>query len=61
MGLLYALADPHLGRAVKAMHGDPARRWTLAELPTRAGLSRSSFARRFREKVGHTPIGYLAP
>ena len=60
VGLLYALADPHLGKALKAMHGDPAHRWTLAELANRAGLSRSVFAQRFRERVGETPIGYLA-
>ena len=60
VGLLYALAEPHLGRAVEAMHGDPAHRWTLAELASRAGLSRSIFAQRFRERVGEMPIGYLA-
>ena len=60
VGLLYALAEPHLGRAIEAMHGDPAHRWTLAELASRAGLSRSIFAQRFRERVGETPIGYLA-
>ena len=42
------------------MHADPAHRWTLAELAARAGLSRSTFAQRFRERVGETPIGYLA-
>ena len=60
VGLLYALADPHLGRAIEAMHSDPAHRWTLAELAGRAMLSRSVFAQRFRERVGETPIGYLA-
>ena len=60
VGLLYALADPQLGRAIEAMHADPAHRWTLAELANRAGLSRSIFAQRFRERVGETPIGYLA-
>lgn len=59
VGLLYALADPHLGKAIEAMHADPAHRWTLAELAGRAGLSRSIFAQRFRERVGETPIGYL--
>jgi AraC-like DNA-binding protein len=59
-GLLYTLADPHLGKAIEAMHADAAHRWTLAELVSRAGLSRSIFAQRFRERVGETPIGYLA-
>jgi AraC-like DNA-binding protein len=60
VGLLYAMADPQLGRAIEAMHANPAHRWTLAELAIHAGLSRSLFAQRFRERVGETPIGYLA-
>lgn len=59
VGLLYALADSHLGEAIEAMHAEPAYRWTLAELASRAGLSRSIFAERFRARVGETPIGYL--
>ena len=60
VGLLYALANPQIGRAIEAMHGDPAHRWTLAELAGCAGLSRSVFAQRFRDRVRETPIGYLA-
>ena len=60
VGVLYALADPQLARAIEALHADPAHRWTLAELARRAGLSRSIFAQRFRERVGETPITYLA-
>ncbi|MEK6347356.1 MAG: AraC family transcriptional regulator [Burkholderia sp.] len=59
VGLLYALADPHVGKAIEAMHAAPARRWTIAELAERVGLSRSVFAQRFRERVGETPIAYL--
>ncbi len=59
VGLLYALADPQLGRAIEAMHAYPAHLWTLAELADRAGLSRSIFAQRFHERIGETPIGYL--
>ena len=60
VGLLYALAETQLGRAIEAMHADPSHRWTLAELANRAGLSRSVFAQRFRERVGETPIRYPA-
>lgn len=59
VGWLYALADPQLNKAIEAMHVDPAHRWTLAELAIRAGMSRSIFAQRFRERVGETPIVYL--
>ncbi len=59
VGWFYALADPRLSAAIGAMHADPAHRWTLGELAGRAGLSRSVFTQRFREKVGETPIAYL--
>ncbi len=59
VGWFYALADPKLSVAIEAMHTDPAHRWTLGELASRAGMSRSIFAQRFRERVGETPIVYL--
>jgi AraC-like DNA-binding protein len=55
-----ALADKHVGAAIKAIHADPAHRWTLQELAERAGMSRSKFALRFRETAGETPMEYLA-
>lgn len=54
-----AIADPHISRAVAAMHEDPARQWTVQELASLAGLSRTSFAVRFRRIAGLTPMGYL--
>ncbi len=59
IGWLYALADKQLNTALTCMHQAPAYRWTLEELATRAGMSRSIFALRFREKVGTTPMEYL--
>ncbi len=59
VGWFYALADPQVSAAMAAMHAEPAHRWTLKELAHRAGMSRSPFARRFRERVGETPIAYL--
>lgn len=58
-GWLYALEDRHLGAALTAMHSDMSRRWTLSELAKIAGMSRSSFAARFKEKVGISPMEYL--
>ncbi len=43
-----------------AEHAEPARRWTLLELAKLAGMSRTTFAERFREVVGQTPLDYLA-
>lgn len=58
-GLLAALADPRLRRALAVMHLEPAKGWTLAALAQEAGMSRASFAQRFAELVGTTPIDYL--
>lgn len=59
VGWFFALADPRMNAAISAMHDNPAHRWTLDELAGRAGMSRSVFAQRFREKVGETAIAYL--
>jgi AraC-like DNA-binding protein len=60
VGWLFALADKQMSVAMNAMHDDPARRWTLQELATLVGMSRSSFALRFKETVGTSPMDYLA-
>lgn len=59
VGWLAALADPQLSAAIGAMHSDPAFAWTVQELALRAGMSRSTFAERFRDRLGETPIAYL--
>ncbi len=58
-GVLAALADPRLARAVTAMHDSPERLWTLDDLADTAGMSRTAFARYFRTVAGATPIEYL--
>jgi AraC-like DNA-binding protein len=59
LGWFQALADRQLSRVVGAMHGDPAHRWTLQELARTAGMSRSTFAERFKRLVGSSPMDYL--
>jgi len=59
VGWLFALADRQMGAAIGAIHEDPAHRWTLQELAAHAGMSRSSFAQRFRETVGTPAMDYL--
>ncbi len=54
-----ALADPVTARALAAIHGDPARAWTVEQLGAAAGLSRAAFARRFTSLVGEPPLTYL--
>ena len=58
-GWLAAIADPRLSKAIAAVHEDPARSWTVAELAACADLSRTSFAVRFRRVSGQTPMAYL--
>lgn len=56
---LRALKDPYLAKAIAAMHGDPSQNWTIHKLAEVAGMSRSSFAQRFKEVVGMPPLTYL--
>lgn len=58
-GLLEGLADPNLAAALRAIHANASRQWTLAELARNSGLSRSSFCDRFTRKVGMPPMEYL--
>ncbi|QAY78402.1 AraC family transcriptional regulator [Sphingosinicella sp. BN140058] len=57
---LAALRDARLGRALAAMHRDPARPWTTSALAKTAGLSRSAFAESFAAALGQPPARYLA-
>ncbi|MCB8882443.1 helix-turn-helix transcriptional regulator [Acidisoma cellulosilytica] len=58
-GLLAGLAHPTLHRSLVAMHDDPGRAWTVAELAALAEMSRGHFIARFRDVVGQTPTAYL--
>jgi len=60
VGWLFALADKQMSAAIGAMHGEPARRWTLQTLAEHAGMSRSTFALKFKTMVGTAPMDYLA-
>ncbi|WP_181697916.1 AraC family transcriptional regulator [Nocardia sp. GTS18] len=53
------MADPVVGPALEAIHNDPFRRWTVADLAAEAAVSRALFARRFSEVMGETPLAYL--
>jgi AraC-like DNA-binding protein len=58
-GWLAGLRDPLIGRALTLLHAQPAHAWTLDELASRAGASRSALADRFAHLVGCPPIQYL--
>ena len=54
-----AYGDPVIGKALRLIHNDPSRPWTVAELAAEAGVSRAAFARRFTELVGEPPMAFL--
>jgi AraC-like DNA-binding protein len=59
VGLLGALADRKVGSALGLMHGDIARRWKVEDLALGVGMSRTTFAERFKALVGAPPLDYL--
>jgi AraC-like DNA-binding protein len=58
-GLLRGLTDARVAEALRQIHGDPARPWTVQQLARGAGLSRSAFFDRFLGTVGLRPMEYL--
>jgi AraC-like DNA-binding protein len=58
-GWATALNDPAIARALRAIHHDPARGWTVETLGAEAGLSRAAFSKRFTALVGQSPLVYV--
>jgi AraC-like DNA-binding protein len=58
-GLLRGLADARLAPAIRLMHAQLSRSWTMVELAKAAALSRSAFFDRFTRTVGVPPMEYL--
>ena len=54
-----ALGDDQIALTLGRIHGDPARQWTLDDLAKEAGMSRTSFAVRFKSAMGTSPMRYL--
>ena len=52
--------DPHVGKALRLLHANPVRNWTVDELAREVAMSRSALAQRFTELVGDAPMRYLA-
>lgn len=52
-------AEPGIAAALHAIHERPERPWTVQQLSAVAGMSRTSFARRFTAAVGAPPMAYL--
>ena len=60
IGWLSGLRDRHVGQALRLVHGQPARDWSLDRLAREVGLSRSVFAERFTRYLGLAPMQYVA-
>lgn len=58
-GWLAALRDRQIGRALANLHRDPSRDWTVTELASEIGMSRSALSARFSELVGQSVKQYL--
>lgn len=58
-GLVRGLNDRSLAPALRQMHRQLGRAWTVAELAKTAALSRSAFFERFSRTVGVSPMEYL--
>ncbi len=59
VGWFGALRDPQIGRAIRLIHSDPGRDWTVASLARELNMSRSSFAARFTALVGEPAMAYV--
>lgn len=54
-----ALGDAQVGPALRAIHDEPGRHWSVADLAATTARSRAAFARSFREVVGRAPMAYV--
>lgn len=59
VGIIAGLNDPQLAPAIGQMHQSLGRDWGLVSLSALSGLSRTSFAQRFKEVVGEPPLTHL--
>ena len=56
---LQALRDRFVGRALALLHQRPSAPWTIDDLSSQVGLSRSALHERFVSLVGQPPVQYL--
>ncbi|ATN36884.1 AraC family transcriptional regulator (plasmid) [Rhizobium sp. ACO-34A] len=59
-GWIAAVRHPDIGPVLAAIHAEPDKDWSVAGLAAIMGASRSTFASKFAEIVGETPVRYLA-
>lgn len=57
---LAGITDPAVATALDAIHTQPEKAWTVADLAGAGAVSRATLAERFRRLVGQPPLRYLA-
>ncbi|WP_038174841.1 MULTISPECIES: AraC family transcriptional regulator [Vibrio] len=58
-GILAALSDPKLAKAIEVIHSQPDQPWTIESLAQHVGMSRARFAALFHQVIGQPPLRYL--
>lgn len=53
------LSDDRLGKAIRLIHKESEKPWTIISLADHIGMSRAAFSARFKDKLGISPIAYL--
>ena len=59
VGWFRAINDSVVGRAIKAIHYNPADNWSIQRLADVVAMSPSRFAARFSESLGESPMVYI--
>lgn len=60
VGWFAAVNDPVAGKALKLMHAEPLRHWSIDELTRSAATSKTVLADRFKHYFDQPPMQYLA-
>lgn len=58
-GILAALSDVRISKALDAVHDNPADAWTVEKMASVAGQSRAVFSKQFSELMGQSPMQYV--
>lgn len=59
VGWFRGIKDPIVGRAIQAIHSNPAESWSVQQLASEVSMSPSRFAARFSESLGESPMAYV--
>lgn len=59
VGWIGAVTDDKLSAAIRVIHNECEKAWTIERLAEKVGMSRAVFAARFKNTVGIAPMAYL--